>query len=137
MKNNIVSSCGYKYLVKISKDDLSDLDSWKKKVGITKDTYFVDISIDDTTTEEFFDYDLKLKLHCPPGYGMPYFLKDIYWLPNKHIVILVRGLFDLCSNRCLKVGNAMFLDGILYKRDMFSKKYGENDGKKLEIYATD
>ena len=32
------------------------MDSWKKKVGITNDTHFVDISINSATTKESFDY---------------------------------------------------------------------------------
>jgi hypothetical protein len=31
------------------------MDSWKKKVGITNDTHFVDISIN-SATKESFDY---------------------------------------------------------------------------------
>lgn len=48
-------------------------------------------------------------------------------------MILVRGLFDFSFKFALNFGMRMWFDDELYEHDIYGKKYGESEGKKLEI----
>ena len=44
-----------------------------------------------------------------------------------------KGLFYFSSKFALKYGMRIKLDDVLYKRNIYDKKYDESNGKKLEI----
>ena len=49
-------------MLKISRDDISDMDYWRKKVGIIGDLYFVDILIGSDSRIFLLQFNIKLLL---------------------------------------------------------------------------
>jgi hypothetical protein len=137
-------------IIRISKSDIINIESWKKDLKISEDVFFVHLFIDAATaTSESLDFDFKMGINYPgnPNDGkiFPDFLTNLYWIESNRVVILIEGLFRNVNKDGEPMQNILFgywigLDYALGLRNYKASHdyaYPPFDGKKLEIYATD